>query len=729
MFKRLALLILFGAMAALAVPYSLKLNLPERAQVSFQEQIPKDATSLRIAFKVPDDLPKGLFLSVFAKDQDALWRQIRVPFPASCKITVPLAGGAAAQAWQCHGHQRPWNCLTRPVEYGVIVELDTGDQRKYSGEIQVVEVAPVVDKGFAASGKLMFLNQTQEVRQGDVWEASFALDCWPKAPFDLEKTSLVAKITAPDGAIHKANAFYYEPFLYDEEEWDKTKCLLPWGAPCFKVRYCPEMPGVYKVALNGEIDGSKLALGNFAFTATPNPDYHGVLQVDERHRQYLKYSDGTPFTGIGMNVRSPYDNRYREVAPYSPWLDQGLSMYPRLFRKYKECGINVVEVWMCSWWLALEWIPDAPGFHGVGHYNQYRAWMLDYIMGLAKENGIKIILVINNHGKVAMHFDTEWKRNPYNKINGGYLDKCEEYYTDARARADTKKLLDYIAARWSAYPNLLAWKLFTELDLTGPDIEYYKRTPTIAEWHREMAEHFKSVDRYQHPVTTHWMLGYYRIDERTANVSQLDFLTTDVYYNLGAGTKGMFKMMDASRDFAIRHKKPLIITEYGGSSYADSMESLVKQVPSGIWCGYFNEMGIVPMYWWFALVEDRNLYRHYAALSRYAQGEDRRFMSRQLVPIPETRLEMRALVGKGRTLAWIYDTDYFYSQKENAMPALHEKRQASIPVSFQGRCRVEYWDANAGEIKAAIEAEAANGKVLVTLPAFSMHCAVKVAAL
>ena len=723
---RLAFLLLSMVLSLYAAPYSLRLNLPERAKISFQEKIGRDAHSLQIAFKAPDDLPEGLFLTVYAKDQDALWRQIRVPFPKSASISVPLHGGAAALAWQCCGHDRPWNSLTSIAEYGIIVEFDTGDKRIYSGELQIAEVKPLADsKGFAPSGKLLSLKQSQNVRQGEVWEASLELDCWPSAPFDPERTRLEASITGPDGTRHKACGFYYEPFLYDEEEWDKTKCLLPWGKPCFKIRYSPEKPGVYKVDLNGEIDGAKLKLGQVSFEALP-ATFHGVLRVDDEHNGYFKYSDGTPFTGIGINVRSPFDNRYRDVAPYSPWLDQGLSMYPRLFRKFRDNGINVVEVWMCSWWLALEWIPDAPGFHGVGYYNQYRAWMLDYIMELARQHGIYVILVFNNHGKVAMHYDTEWKRNPYNKANGGYLEKCEEYYTDERARKDTKKLLDYVAARWSSYPNLLAWKLFTELDLTGPDIEYYKRTPTIAEWHKEMSDYIKGIDIYGHPVTTHWMLSYQRIDERTANLSQLDFLTTDVYYSRGAGTQGMFSLMDGSRKFAIQHRKPLIITEYGGSSYADSMASLVKQVPAGLWCGYFNEMGIVPMYWWFALVEDRELYRHYLALRRFDKGEDRRLMSVQRSMLAQSSLEMRCLVGKDRTLAWIYDKDYFYTQNENPLPAMQERKSVSAPVSFKGKCRIEIWDADTGDIRKNIDGEVSGGKVNFELPPFSRHCAFKI---
>ena len=187
---------------------------------------------------------------------------------------------------------------------------------------------------------------------------------------------------------------------------------------------------------------------------------------------------------------------------------------------------------MCSWWLALEWINDAPGFHGVGQFNQYRAWMLDYILRLAEENGIKLILVINNHGKFGMSYDTEWKRNPFNKELGGFLERCEEYFSNAEAKQMFKNLADYMVARWSASPNILFWKLFTEVDLTGPDISYYQRTGDIAAWHHEMGGYLKGIDIYQHPITTHWMLSYHRIDAAISAVPELDLLTTDAYGRL-----------------------------------------------------------------------------------------------------------------------------------------------------------------------------------------------------
>ena len=417
---------------------ALPLEFPKRMEIVsvIKDTKPfEEATHLELTFQAAHE--GRMALTVFAKDNDHLWRQIRTIVPPSDGkeafiVKVPLKGIEAVGRWEMNGHQRPWNALTARslLEYGCIFEPDYGVVAPESVQMQLKSVRTLnepLPKAATPVRDLCYNSQNPVV--GTTFERSFRLDCWPSAPYDSSKTKINAAVRLPDdGRTEEIRGFYFEDFLYDRQEWDKTKCLTPSGEPCFKVRYCPRVPGHHVLEVKCEIDGDVFVLPTIEFDAVAAPEtYHGFVRRDAKHDQFFAYDDGSLFWGLGMNVRSPFDNRYKEVAPYSGWQDMGLEVYDRLFKKYKEVGINVVEVWMCSWWLALEWINDAPGFHGVGHYNQYRAWMLDHIFDLAGQNGIKLILVINNHGKFAMHYDTEWKRNPFNKVNGGYLTNCEEY--------------------------------------------------------------------------------------------------------------------------------------------------------------------------------------------------------------------------------------------------------------------------------------------------------------
>jgi len=440
----------------------------------------------------------------------------------------------------------------------------------------------------------------------------------------------------------------------------------------------------------------------------------------------LQFEDESVFWGMGVNVRSPFDLRYQQVAPYSQWQDMGLAAYDHLFPKYRQVGINVVEVWMSSWWLALEWINDAPGFHGVGYFNQYRAWMLDHILRLAEENDIYLILVLNNHGKFGTTYDTEWARNPYNKINGGFLENCEDYYTSEQAKQAFRDTADYIVARWGASPNLLSWKLFTEVDLTGPSTEFYHH-PSVAAWHAEMGSYLKKIDLHKHPVTTHWMLGYHRINDAIAMLPELDFLTTDAYYNPGGGTEALVKMLKDGVPRGHKWNKPLVITEYGGSSYADSMGNLMKQVEIGLWCGLFNEAGILPMYWWFALLEDKDLYQPFAAASRFASGEDRRGLERNEYQLPESALLVNEMKAAERYYAWLFDKEYYYSQVENLQPALHNGKKLAIPQLLPGQYKLEIWNPRSGEILQQDILLVADEKtsLSIPLPEFNQSLALK----
>ena len=699
------------------------------------------ATHLEFSFQFPENLPEGTMAAIFTKDNDHLWRQVRrsvsslVKTGSISRFRVPISGEDAVKEWECFGHRRPWNALTvkNLLEYGVRFELDTGVKADFDGNIFLTDV------------RLLFLDapKTLAVRDfeyaplapnvGRRIEFSFRLNVWPTEPYNPAKTKIEAVITRPDAkedgtGVERINGFYYEDFLYNREEWDKTKCLMPYGEPCFKIRYCPRVAGQHKIAIHITIDDKKAEIPEMTFNATPAfDDYHGFVHLDPNNNQYFTYDDGTLYWGLGMNVRSPFDNRYYEVAPYSPWQDQGLSVYEKLFKTYREHGINTAEVWMCSWWLALEWINDAPGFHGVGQFNQYRAWMLDYILRLAEENGIKLILVINNHGKFGMSYDTEWKRNPFNKELGGFLERCEEYFSNAEAKQLFKNLADYMVARWSASPNILFWKLFTEVDLTGPDISYYQRTGDIAAWHSEMGGYLKGIDIYKHPITTHWMLSYHRIDAAISAVPELDLLTTDAYYS-GGGTAQLINLLRGSRDFGKAKQKPLVITEFGGSSYADNMTNLVKQVEVGLWTGFFSEMSILPMYWWFALIEDKGLYNYYDAIRLFGEKEDRRGMTSTAFDVPNTSLQASELRKNDRLMYWIFDKAFFFSDVENLTIAEQNGKKMVVMAPEPGEYTMEFWSPSNGKLLETKDLTVAKeAKVIeLALPSFTRSIAVKI---
>ncbi len=693
------------------------------------------ATHLELLFAIPPEMPPSARLAVFTRDKDFLWRQIRLPVRSDAEgkmhLLLPISGRAAEDAWTGVGHSRPWTALTSKLllELGCAWELETGASEMFTGQVELLSLCLREQKPAAAQAEVYDLTfAPRRPFVGKRIEFSFRLSTWPQQPFSSETTQIRAVVTLPNGQQEEIAGFYYEDFLYDASEWDKTRCLTPAGKPCYKLRYCPRLEGEYSIQIAATIDGREIPFSALSFTAREDVQpWPGFVGCDNENKAFLKFADGKAFWGLGVNVRSPFDNRYQQVAPYSSWQDMGLAAYEHLFRKYRQQGINVVELWMSSWWLALEWINDAPGFHGVGHYNQYRAWMLDYILQLAEENDIYLILALNNHGKFGMVYDTEWDRNPYNLNCGGFLEKCEDFYTSAQAQAAFCEVTRYIVSRWGASDHLLSWKLFTEVDLTGPTIEFYHH-PSVAAWHAEMGAFLKSIDIYQRPVNTHWMLGYHRINDAIATLPELDFLTTDAYYSLGGGTKALVEMLRTGVNYARRWEKPLIITEFGGSSYADSMGNLMRQVEIGLWTGLFNEAAILPLYWWFALLEDKDLYHHYRSISGFAASEDRRGLTIRHYPLAETPLSVNEMYSSRRYYAWLFDCDYFYSDQENILPQTQANRELAEINLAPGEYRLVIWDCQNGSVREQrnLTIQENKGKISLRLPEFTQSIALKI---
>jgi hypothetical protein len=689
-----------------------------------------------LTFRVflPGGLPANAVVCIFTKDRDHLWRQIRRPAPpergALVEITVPIGGPDAARTWTPRGHERPWHPLTPRclVEYGIGIELETGATDSFQGDAFLAAVLLRRPGLVHPPDSIHDLNLTpRSPRVGERFEVTFRLGDDYRDPFHPDSVKVEAAVTTPAGAVENVRGFYYEGFLYDPQVPDITQTLTPYGAPSFKTRYCPRVPGRYRMQITVTVEGRVLTVPALEFVAdAPAATYRGGVRRDPKYPKYLMWEDGTHFWSVGLNVRSPFDTRYLQVAPYSTWRDEGLPLYARLFKKYRETGIEVVEVWMSSWWMALEWINDSPGFHGVGYYNPYRAWMLDQIMEQAEANHIRVILVLNNHGKFGALNDTEWNRNPYNRANGGFLDSCEEYFTNPEARASFRRTADYIVARWGASPNLLMWKLFSEVDLTGTSYEFYTQ-PQVAEWHREMGAYLKQIDPWQHLTTTHWMLSYYRINDAIALLPELDVLTTDAYYQ-GGGTAQLLEMLRGGNLFAAVKQKPLLITEYGGSPHADSMGNLIRQAHLGIWTGFFNEAPASPMFWWFALVEDKNLYPFYSALSRFSEGEDRRGLTPILRDLPGPALTVSELRSNERLLAWGFDRAYYLADDENAVPAVHKDVVFETPAPKPGAYTVEIWNVTDGRPLDATPLTIAAGQasLSIPLPPFSRDFALKI---
>ena len=127
---------------------AIPIDFPSRTEIvstAIDAAIWREATHLCFTFRSAP-LPPETILTVFTKDNDSLWRQVRVPCPplenGAFRLRLPIAGPEAVAAWQPCGHKRPWTSLTAGslLEFGCIFDLDTGVSTSYQGKILLASI-------------------------------------------------------------------------------------------------------------------------------------------------------------------------------------------------------------------------------------------------------------------------------------------------------------------------------------------------------------------------------------------------------------------------------------------------------------------------------------------------------------------------------------------------------------------------------------------------------------
>jgi hypothetical protein len=157
----------------------------------------------------------------------------------------------------------------------------------------------------------------------------------------------------------------------------------------------------------------------------------------------------------------------------------------------------------------------------------------------------------------------------------------------------------------------------------------------------------------------------------------------------------------------------------------------MKQVSIGLWTGFFNEAGVIPMYWWFALVDDKDLYYEYRALSRFGKDEDRRGLECRNYDLSGLPINVNELRGMDRMLYWLFDTEYYLSDLENVVPARRENVVLELPRLDVGDYQVEIWDLQRGEVCEERTLAVVSGeeeRQRLSLPPFAAHVALKIKA-
>ncbi len=452
-----------------------------------------------------------------------------------------------------------------------------------------------------------------------------------------------AWITAPDG-----------------ERWFQNGVCISIGAEAglpryrYAVRFTPNLTGVWIIE-PGLATGAGAWQWGARGTVTVSADaaHPGAARLDASGR-WFERGDGSFLWPLGMNVAWAGD--------YTPWLD-----------RLQRDGCTVVRVWLCPWSNPLDVAGD------LQTVNQASAASIDGLLDAAAARGLSVQLCLTYHG----WFGGDWSRNPFNAAHGGPITDARDFWTDGQAREGFRKVLDYVSARWGHHPGLLAWELVNEADLAPRHAD-----EDVVAWHAEMSAHLARIDRHRHPITTSvaepghlralWRLPYldlvnihrYDADPRRAIAA----VARDIQI---AGKPGW--TAEAGRDW-----RP-------AQALAERDGVYLRQA---LWWSWVNGLAASSWAWWWDVqVQNQDLTRHHAALSRFLAGEDPRGLELHPVSSSADGLAVGALVGSDR--AWVYTADPQAAQPAVGTPS-PPARQFVILGLAPGTWTVERWDPLSG---------------------------------
>lgn len=487
----------------------------------------------------------------------------------------------------------------------------------------------------------------------------------------------------------------------------------------FKLRFRFDEAGEWTWRTIVESDGVKRASYTSSVTVTENENEEqnrGIVRVEPTQKRNFIFEDGTPYVAHGMNLAYSVDP---QRASYD---------YEVYFPKMAAAGMNFARVWLTYLGYGVQ--STEGGILGFDN-RQDRAYIFDCILKMAEEYGLylqvpfMVIHYMNDEGATDDEEYRSWDSSPYNVQNGGYLTEPEQFWTDARAKEDTKKLYRYYVARWGYSRNIQSWEIMNEI---GGVVGYDYNERTAKAWAEEIGGYMHAIDPYNHLVTLSSAWNF--IDDVYA-ASSLDFASIHSYV---WGSSYASSAADVARQVWETYGKPVLIGEVGANGGSEEQNLLTD--PTGLvmrQMAFTAPMGGAAsggtLFWW-KQINSQNFYGNLTPAIEYFKLLPANFASMDLldyddytVRLPSATLAgyMRALGYRSDTAAYVYlfDTRYNYS---NRNPGTIEGMSLALKLA-DGSYTVKVFDTQTGVVSDTYTATAEGGTLTLSLAAWACDTA------
>ena len=688
---------------------------------------------------LPSNAPPAQAL-LCVTDRDGNWFQQLAPdtlLPGTNACAFDLSPESAAR-WTTSGHRLVWNRRVLRNPKSVILRIFPKEVQSSKFKVQS---SPTSDFQLSTlNSQLSTLNwqgppaatdfrrNATDVPCFGLFELRFQLPDRYDDPFDPALIDVTALIDRPG-----TNAPIVIPGFYLQDYYVVTNAYaderIPCGRPGWAVRYAPLAPGRHacRIVARDAVGVSTSAPVFFNATVSAEPDFVRVSTNDWR-----RFScGGKELHLVGHNVRSPFDTRLDDQFPWLLRHPESFLAYRRYFRDMAAAGENFAEVWMCQWSLGLEWSTNAPCYHGLGDYNLGNAWELDQVLRMARESGIRVNLVLNNHGRAGLGFDAEWQNSPYNKVHGGFLppDDPMTFFTDPCALDYQKRLCRYIVARWGWDSTVFAWELWSELDLCGRwgRKPAPQNDPGVIQWHREIGDYLRATDPNRHLVSTHISADYRSIGRELSAIQQIDHCCVDAYHF----SPNPLHIVDLVRETAASlaaYRKPALITEFGGSSMGAGLSHLKCELHAALWASTCSTLATTPLFWWWGLVEEQNLYPEFTAIRTFTDPiayTDPTLNPVSLTVNAERETKSVAIASGTNLYAWVYSNDLVALSRGDEDVEERTGEVVWTPVT-NGTYRVAFCSTKTGKPVKQQDFRTAQGALRFPIPPFKGDIAIRV---
>ena len=468
-----------------------------------------------------------------------------------------------------------------------------------------------------------------------LFEMSFQLGKYDN-PYDPDVIDVYAEFTAPDGKSLKVNGFYYEGYTFQQkDDYEVATASRDKG---WRVRFTPNQAGKWTFSLFAVDRKGKTVLSSsdkypLSFECRSINTAQGFIR--KANTRYLKRE-------VMQNGVSKYQ-AFFPIGPNVAWYDyKGSRYYPKGIYDYNHYidelagSANYMRIWLSRYQYLSLYGPEFTQMNGKkptlyfdSSLNQKDAAELDHIIAYAAKNGINVMPCFFTFGDFGnMHnSSSRWDNNPYNTVLG--LKSPTLFFSDKNAKRIAKNLIRYIVARWGYATNIVCWEFWNEVNNIPADDQPETSFHTnIVKWHSEMADYIRSIDPFEHLVST--SLGTFSEKDYigSALYNNLDIVQYHTYGNIQKAKSTEQRTWQLFQKFAtyrpLYPDKPIYCGEFGfGQSTSPKYQD---KDPFGfdthncLWASFFSGTMGPASFWYWNYLRDKDLLRIYAPVLFYSKN-------------------------------------------------------------------------------------------------------------